>query len=62
MAGKFVVSAYNVGGLLDTLSSFDPNDLDLKGGLDKYLGNLESNLLGGPILELPILGERLREF
>src|SRR5262249_394679 len=60
-AGKFYVSAYNVGGFLSTLP-FDPEGLqNLKTRLGGYLNALEK-LFKGPILspKLPLLGHQIK--
>ncbi len=60
-AGKLVVSAYNVGNLLTSLTSFDPNNLDPRNGLTAFLNTLEQ-MLNGPVLgpKLPLLGDKIK--
>src|SRR5205085_2013803 len=69
-ANQFVVSAYNVDGLINGLvpslpaldpNQFDPAKLNLKAGLNTFLDTLQS-LLDGPILgkSLPLLGDKIK--
>jgi Ca2+-binding RTX toxin-like protein len=60
---QIVVGSYNVAGLLEALTSFDPNQLaDLLNGLDGFLNTLEV-LLDRFILvkKLPLIGDKLAD-
>src|SRR5262249_53947375 len=60
-AGQLVVSAYHVGDMLSGLTSFDPNKLDPRDGLNKFLDTLQA-ILNGPVLgpKLPLLGDKIK--